>query len=67
MEHYDGQHWHWWHWLIIIAVVFIVMGIAYTFIGNISNNRHQSYVRGVEETIEHPIDKTENVVKDIGK
>ena len=61
----DSYHFHWWHWLIIIAVIFIVLGIAFTWISNMKHNNNQSYINGVEQTIEHPVDKTENAVKDI--
>lgn len=67
MEYYDEHHWHWWHWLILIAVIFIVLGIGYTWISNMKNDKDQSYVNGIEQTIEHPIDKTQNAVNDVVK
>lgn len=68
MDNHD-YHWHWWHWLIIIAVVLIGLGIAYTWINNydIVKENDQSYMRGIEETIEHPIDTTQNAVTDLTK
>lgn len=65
MEHYDNNHWNWWQWVIVIAIVVIVLGIVYTWIGNMKNDRNQSYVRGVEQTIEHPIDKTQEAINDV--
>ena len=67
MECYDDHHWHWYHWLILIAVIFIVLGSGYTWISNMKNNKDQSYVNGIEQTIEHPIDKTQNAVNDVVK
>lgn len=67
MECYDNHHWHWYHWLILIAVIFIVLGSGYTWISNMKNNKDQSYVNGIEQTIEHPIDKTQNAVNDVVK
>lgn len=64
---HNDFHFRWWHWLIIIVVIFIVVGIAVTLMNNyeIVKKNDQSYVHGIEETIEHPIDTTENVVNDI--
>lgn len=67
MDNYNDYHWHWWHWVILIGVIFVVLGLGYTWISNMKNNKHQSYINGVEQTIEHPIDKTENAVNDITK
>ncbi len=68
MEHND-HCWHWWHWLIVIAVVFIVLGIGYTWINNheIIREDNQSYVNGTEKVIEHPIDETKNAINDVTK
>ena len=66
MEHND-YHFHWWHWLVIIAVILFGLGIAYTWINNTKNDDSRSYVRGVEQTIEHPIDATQNTINDIEK
>ena len=67
MDNHNDYHWHWWHWLIIIIVVLVGLGIAYTWINNMKNNNNQSYVRGVEQTIEHPIDSTKNAINNIEK
>lgn len=66
MEHHDG-HFHWWHWLIIIAVIFIAMGVIFTWSNNyeIVKRDNKSVMKGIEETIQHPINTTENTVKDI--
>lgn len=68
MEHNDF-HFHWWHWLIIVAVIFIGTGIVYTWMNNyeIVKRDDQSYTRGIEQTIEHPIDATRNAINDIEK
>lgn len=67
MEHYDDHHWHWWHWVFIIIIVLICLGISYTLIRNyeIVKVHNKSYVNGVEKTIEHPINATENVVNNL--
>jgi len=64
---HDDHRWHWWHWLIVIMVTLICLGIGYTLINNyeLVKRNDQSYVNGVEETIEHPINTTENAVNDI--
>lgn len=64
MEHNDN-HWHWWHWVLLVIVILIGLGIAYTWISNVTNHKNQSYLNGVQQTIEHPIHKTENAVTDI--
>ena len=67
MHDYNDSHWHWYHWLLIILAVLIVMGLGYTLINNVKNNDNKSYVRGTEQTIEHPIDSTQNAIQDIVK
>lgn len=62
---YDDHRWHWWHWLILVLTILVGLGIAYTWINNNNNKPHQSYVNGIETTIEHPINTTENAINDI--
>jgi len=66
---YDDHRWHWWHWLILVLAILAGLGLAYTWINNydIVKKDNQSYVNGIETTIEHPINTTENAVNDIVK
>lgn len=67
MDNHNDYHWHWWHWVILIAVIFVCLGLGYTWISNMKNNKNQSYINGIEQTIEHPIDSTKNAINNIEK
>ncbi|MBQ2885038.1 MAG: hypothetical protein IJE43_14925 [Alphaproteobacteria bacterium] len=66
MEHRDF-HWHWWHWLLIILAIMLTVGVTYTLVNNyeIVKKDDKGFVRGIEQTVEHPIDTTKNTVKDL--
>ena len=45
----------------------LTIGVTYTLVNNyeIVKKDDKGFVRGIEQTVEHPIDTTKNTVKDL--
>lgn len=68
MTHENG-HWCWWHWLLIIIITIVILGITYTIVHNyeIVKDNNKTVTNSTREIIEHPINSTENMIKDVTK
>ena len=60
-------HWRWWHWVLLIAVIVFVLGLGYSWINNykIVKRDDLGAIDSTKQVIEHPIQSTENAIRDI--
>ena len=69
MDNYNHNEFHWWHWLIIVIMIVLVIAGLWMLTSNyqIVRKNNQTFTNGIERTINHPIDTTQNIVRNIAE